>query len=205
MASRHSGLVKQLIMCCPILTQRLFDEEKGLIGTCDHYCIVCMVAGTAEVTAEELLSFLFFLICHMVTVQVGTDFPPPPAMTCSHLFLNQPKLSPPTGARLPAARVPGARLKTTSLTPNLGRREHSPRTCTFTVAGASIIQASQLRDSLLVSPQENISTLSTPREAGVRDMHGFPCPDLASTPQTPAPTPPLDLSPRVGSHWRPSD
>lgn len=205
MASRHSGLVKQLIMCCPILTQRLFDEEKGLRGTCDHYCIVCMVAGTAEVTAEELLSFLFFLICHMVTVQVGTDFPPPPAMTCSHLFLNQPKLSPPTGARLPAARVPGARLKTTSLTPNLGRREHSPRTCTFTVAGASIIQASQLRDSLLVSPQENISTLSTPREAGVRDMHGFPCPDLASTPQTPAPTPPLDLSPRVGSHWRPSD
>ena len=145
-----------------------------------------MVAGTAEVTAEELLSFLFFLICHMVTVQVGTDFPPPPAMTCSHLFLNQPKLSPPTGARLPAARVPGARLKTTSLTPNLGRREHSPRTCTFTVAGASIIQASQLRDSLLVSPQENISTLSTPREAGVRDMHGFPCPDLASKPQTPA-------------------
>ena len=115
MASRHSGLVKQLIMCCPILTQRLFDEEKGLRGTCDHYRIVCMVAGTAEVTTEELLSFLFFLICHTVTVQVGTDFSPPPATTCSHLFLNQPKLSPPTGARL----------KTTSLTPNLGRREHT--------------------------------------------------------------------------------
>ena len=85
------------------------------------------------------------------------------------------------------------------------KRTHSPRTCTFTVAEASIIQASQFRDSLLVSPQENISNLSTPREADVRDMHGFPCPDLPSMPQTPAPTPPLGLSPRVGSHWRPSD
>ena len=200
MASRHSGLVKQLIMCCPILTQRLFDEKKELKGTCDHYCTVCMVAGTAEVTTEELVSFLFFLTCHMAAIQAGTDFPPPTATTCSHLSLNQPKPSPPTGARLPAAHVPGARLKTTYLTPNLGRREHSPRTCTFMVAGASTVQASQFRDSPRVSTQENISTLSTPRAT-----RGFPCPDLASKPQTPASTPALGLSPRVGSHWRPSD
>ena len=181
MASRHSGLVRQLIMCCPILTQRLFDEKKGLRGTCDHYRVVCMVAGTAEVAAEELVSLLSFLICHTVTIQASTDLPPPPATTCSHLFPKQPKPSPPTGARLPEAHVAGARLKTTPLTsePALSWwQEHQPFK----------------HLNLETLPQENTSTLATPRETGVRDMHGFPCPDLASKPQAPAFLPGLALT-----------